>query len=49
MADAVKKAGVQEVKLTIYPGIGHDSWTQTYENPRLYEWLLKHKRKTPRN
>jgi predicted peptidase len=49
MVDAVKKAGVQEAKLTIYPGIGHDSWTQTYENPRLYEWLLKHKRKAARN
>ena len=31
-------------KLTIYPGVGHDSWTQTYENPEVYEWLLKHKR-----
>lgn len=31
------------VKFTTYPGVGHDSWTQTYENPELYDWLLKQK------
>lgn len=31
------------VKLTIYPGVKHDSWTQTYANPELYTWLLSHK------
>lgn len=31
-------------KMTIYPGVGHDSWTQTYANPELYEWLFSHKR-----
>jgi predicted peptidase len=31
------------VKFTIYPGTDHDSWTQTYENPDLYEWLLQQK------
>jgi len=33
------KQGVQEVKLTIYPEAKHDSWTETYNNPELYEWL----------
>ena len=33
--------GVKEVKLTIYPEAKHDSWTKTYQNPKLYEWLLK--------
>ena len=46
MVDAVKKAGVQEVKFTVYPDVGHDSWTQTYNDPRLYEWFLKHERDT---
>ncbi len=32
-------------KLTIYPDANHDSWTETYDNPELYEWLLKHQRK----
>jgi dipeptidyl aminopeptidase/acylaminoacyl peptidase len=40
----LKKLGVREVKLTIYPDAGHDSWTQTYANPELFEWFLKHSR-----
>ena len=28
-------------RLTIYPEAGHDSWTETYDNPELYEWFLK--------
>jgi predicted peptidase len=32
------------VKITIYPKLGHDSWTTTYNNPKLYKWLLKQKR-----
>jgi predicted peptidase len=44
MADMLKKAGVKEVKLTVYPQAKHDSWTQTYENPALYAWLLQHQR-----
>jgi acetyl esterase/lipase len=28
------------IKFTVYPGVHHDSWTQTYENPELYDWLL---------
>jgi predicted peptidase len=46
MVDALKKAGVAEVKLTVYPEAGHDSWTETYKNPEFYEWLLKHERKS---
>jgi hypothetical protein len=25
----------------------HDSWTDTYNNPQLYDWLLSHKRAAP--
>jgi predicted peptidase len=42
MVEAVKKAGVQEVKFTIYPEAGHNSWTETYNNPELYKWFLQH-------
>lgn len=45
MVAAVKKAGVTDVKLTIYPEAQHDAWTETYRNPELYEWFLAHKRK----
>jgi predicted peptidase len=44
MVDALKKVGVPEVKLTVYPEAGHNSWTETYDNPELYKWLLEHKR-----
>ena len=41
--DILKTAGAS-VKFTIYPGVGHDSWTRTYANPELYKWLLAQKR-----
>jgi len=44
MVNALKKLGGKEVKLTVYPEAQHDSWTETYNNPELYEWLLKHAR-----
>jgi predicted peptidase len=43
MVKALKKFGC-EVKFTVYPGVGHDAWTRTYENPELYEWFLSHRR-----
>jgi len=43
---ALKKAGVSEVKLTIYPNAQHDSWSETYRNAELYRWFLEHERKT---
>jgi predicted peptidase len=44
MVNALKDAG-GNVKLKIYPDAGHDSWTETYNNPELYSWLLEQKRK----
>ena len=29
-----------DVKFTLYPDAGHDSWTNTYQNQELYKWLL---------
>lgn len=43
MVDALKKAG-GTVKFTIYPEAQHDSWTETYNNPQLYEWLLQQRK-----
>lgn len=43
MIDAIKKQGGKP-KLTIYPDAEHDSWTETYNNPQFYEWLLEQKR-----
>ena len=44
MVAALKKIGCTDVKLTMYPEAQHDSWTETYNNPELYEWFLKHER-----
>lgn len=44
MVDQFKRAGATDVQLTVYPEAGHDSWTQTYNNPEFYDWLLsKHR------
>ena len=45
MIDIFKKAGDEDVKLTIYPDALHDSWSATYANPELYDWFLKHQLK----
>lgn len=47
MVQALKQRGVREVKHTVYPDAGHDSWTEAYNDPALYEWLLSHRR-TPK-
>jgi predicted peptidase len=44
MVGALKRIGAKDVKLTVYPNAEHNSWTETYNNPELYEWLLKQKR-----
>jgi predicted peptidase len=44
MVEALKRVN-EQVKFTVYPEALHDSWTATYDNPELYEWLLAQKRK----
>jgi predicted peptidase len=46
MVNSLKAAG-GDAKLTVYPEAAHDSWTETYNNPELYAWLLSHKRSAP--
>jgi pimeloyl-ACP methyl ester carboxylesterase len=43
MVEAIKAAGGNP-KFTIYPEAGHDSWTQTYNDPEFFKWLLAQKR-----
>ena len=45
MVEAIKARG-GEARLTVYPEAGHDSWTQTYENQEVYDWLLSHRRES---
>ena len=42
MVRALRGAG-GDVRFTVYPDAGHDSWTETYANPEVYEWLLGHR------
>lgn len=39
MVAAIKEAGGNP-KYTEYPGVGHDSWTETYANDDFFTWLF---------
>jgi predicted peptidase len=43
MVEALKSAGASP-KYTEYPGVGHDSWTATYKNPEVTDWLFEQNR-----
>ncbi len=43
MVEALEAVG-NDVRFTVYPEAQHDSWTETYDNPKLYEWLLSHRK-----
>ncbi|MFO0916883.1 MAG: alpha/beta hydrolase-fold protein [Planctomycetaceae bacterium] len=42
MAEALRERGGNP-KVTLYEGVGHDSWTRTYNDPELYKWMLSQK------
>jgi predicted peptidase len=44
MVEAIKAAG-GDIKFTVYPDAAHDAWTETYNNPELYQWLLAQRRR----
>src|SRR5688572_1902954 len=46
MVDAVCCAGGR-VRFTVYPEVEHDSWTATYNNDEVYDWLLSHRGPLP--
>jgi predicted peptidase len=41
MVRRIRDAG-GDVRFTVYPDAGHDSWTETYALPALYDWFLTH-------
>jgi len=45
MVASVRK-GNGSVKYTVYPEAGHDAWTETYNNPQVWEWLLSQRRQS---
>jgi len=46
MIESLKAAG-GEPKYTEYPGVGHDSWTRTYADPAVFEWMFTQLRRDP--
>jgi predicted peptidase len=45
MVAALKKAGNKKVKYTVYPKVGHNSWTPTFANPAVHQWLFQQRKK----
>ncbi|HEX6289713.1 MAG TPA: alpha/beta fold hydrolase [Herpetosiphonaceae bacterium] len=45
LVDALQACG-GNVRFTVYPDAGHDSWTPAYNDPELYEWLFKQVRRS---
>jgi len=43
MVEAVKKAG-GNAQLTIYPGVGHNSWEYVFKDPKVLQWLFEQRR-----
>lgn len=42
MIEALEKAGGKPLA-TYYPGVQHDSWTQTYDHPEVIRWVFDQK------
>ncbi len=45
MMSAVLAVGGKKIRITTYAGVDHNSWTATYANPQIYEWLLSNQLK----
>jgi len=43
LVEALQAAG-GDAEVTVYPGVEHDSWTETYANPELYTWMFAQSR-----
>lgn len=44
MVAILRRDQAADLQFTIYPEAKHDAWTETYANPELYAWLLRHTR-----
>jgi predicted peptidase len=42
LVDRLRECG-SDVRFTVYPKCGHDSWTRTYGNPEVFDWFLAHR------
>ncbi len=44
LVQMLRAQGNRQVRLTTYPGVDHDSWTQTYANPEMWDWMFAQRR-----
>ena len=44
MVDALKAGGFNP-KFSLYPSVGHDSWTSAFAEPDLFSWIYSHRKK----
>ncbi len=44
MVAAIREHGGKRAKLTVYPGVKHNSVQQTHANPELFEWMFRQRR-----
>jgi len=44
LVDEAKACGV-DIRFTVYPDTGHDSWSKAYADPELYGWFLSHRKR----
>lgn len=40
--ETLTSKGAENLYITLYPDLRHDSWTRTYGNNEIYDFLLKH-------
>jgi len=40
MYKSLLEVGAKNIQFTVYEDNLHDSWTQTYNNPKMWQWLF---------
>lgn len=45
MVKYMNEAGGKNAKLTIYQGVGHNSWDKAYADEKMWDWLFKQRHK----
>ena len=47
MVAAIRAAGGRKIRYREYPGVKHNSWTPTFTDPKVFEWLFAQRRGKP--
>ena len=45
MVDYMNATRGEKAKLTVYPGVGHNSWDKAYGEKKMWDWLFEQRRK----